>query len=99
MMDIITVKFLLSYASKPLRLFGAVGVICTGFGFLSALLVLLMKFGGYPILSNPFLIISVLLVLMSIQFVTNGLIAEMLMRNYHEGGAVKHIYTVREVLE
>jgi glycosyltransferase involved in cell wall biosynthesis len=91
LLDMITVKFLLSYASRPLRLFGTLGVVCTGLGVLSGLLAIF--------LGNTLLILSALLILMGIQFISNGLLAEMLMRNYHEGGAVKHIYTVRETLD
>ncbi len=101
-LDMIAVKFLLSFSAKPLRLFGSLGMVCLGIGFLAAVLTLLMKLpflGGYNITGNPFLILSALFVITGIQFITNGLLAEMLTRTYYEGGAVKRIYAVREVLE
>lgn len=102
LLDMIAVKFLLSYSAKPLRVFGSIGLVCVGIGGLFGVLTLLMKLpflGGYNITGNPFLLLSALFIIMGVQFVTNGLLAEMLTRTYYEGGAVKHIYTVREVLE
>lgn len=101
-LDMIAIKFLLSYSAKPLRMFGSIGMFCLGLGFLAAMLALLMKLpalGGYSITGNPFLILSALFVIMGVQFITNGLLAEMLTRTYYEGGTVKRIYTVREVLD
>jgi glycosyltransferase involved in cell wall biosynthesis len=101
-LDLIAVKFLLAYSSKPLRLFGSLGMACVGIGFLLGLLAVVMKLpalGGYSITGNPFLILSALFIITGVQFITNGLLAEMLTRTYYEGGTVKHIYTVREVLE
>jgi glycosyltransferase involved in cell wall biosynthesis len=101
-LDMIAVKFLLSYSSKPLRLFGSIGMACLGIGVIAGILAVLMKLpflGGYSITGNPFLILSALFIIMGVQFVANGLLAEMLTRTYYEGGAVKRIYTVREVLE
>lgn len=101
-LDMIAVKFLLSYSAKPLRMFGSIGMACIGLGILTGVLTLLMKLpflGGYNITGNPLLILAALFVIMGVQFITNGLLAEMLTRTYYEGGAVKRIYTVREVLE
>src|SRR5581483_9590993 len=101
-LDLIAVKFLLAYSSKPLRLFGSLGLACVGIGFVLGLLAVVMKLpalGGYSITGNPFLILSALFIITGVQFITNGLLAEMLTRTYYEGGTVKHIYTVREVLE
>ncbi|MEP7289217.1 MAG: glycosyltransferase family 2 protein [Chloroflexota bacterium] len=101
-LDMIAVKFLLAYSGKPLRLFGSLGVISLIIGFLSGVLAIVMKLpflGGYAITGNPFLILSALFIITGVQFITNGLLAEMLTRTYYEGGAVKRIYTVREVLD
>lgn len=101
-LDMIAVKFLISYTAKPLRLFGSIGVACFLLGLLLWLITLLMKlppFGGYAITGNPLLYLGVLLVIMGVQFVTNGLLAEMLTRTYYEGGKVRRIYTIREVLD
>ena len=101
-LDLIAVKFLLAFSSKPLRLFGSLGLFCLGLGFLSGLLALLMKLpalGGYSITGNPFLILCALFIITGVQFITNGLLAEMLTRTYYESGTIKRIYTIREVLE
>ncbi len=101
-LDMIAIKFLLAYSSKPLRLFGSLGLACIGIGVLSGILAVIMKLpslGGYSITGNPFLILSALFIIMGVQFITNGLLAEMLTRTYYEGGSVKRIYTVREVLD
>ncbi len=101
-LDMIAVKFLLEYASKPLRLFGSLGMGSLALGFLTGVLAIIMKLpalGGYSITGNPFLILSALFIITGVQFITNGLLAEMLTRTYYEGGAVKRIYTVREVLD
>jgi glycosyltransferase involved in cell wall biosynthesis len=101
-LDVIAVKFLLAYSSKPLRMFGSLGMFCLGLGFFSAFLALIMKLpalGGYSITGNPFLILSALFIITGVQFITNGLLAEMLTRTYYESGTVKRIYTVREVVE
>jgi glycosyltransferase involved in cell wall biosynthesis len=101
LLDMIGVKFLLSYSAKPLRVFGSIGLVSVVLGVLFAVLTLLMKMpflGGYNITGNPFLVLAALFIIMGVQFITNGLLAEMLTRTYYEGGAVKHIYTVREVL-
>jgi glycosyltransferase involved in cell wall biosynthesis len=101
-LDVIAVKFLLAYSSKPLRMFGSLGMFCLGLGLFSAFLAVIMKLpalGGYSITGNPFLILSALFIITGVQFITNGLLAEMLTRTYYESGTVKRIYTVREVVE
>ncbi len=101
-LDMIAVKFLLAYSSKPLRLFGSLGIICLVIGFVLGILAIVMKLpalGGYSITGNPFLILCALFIITGVQFITNGLLAEMLTRTYYEGGTVKRIYTIREVLE
>jgi glycosyltransferase involved in cell wall biosynthesis len=101
MLDLIAVKFLIAYSAKPLRMFGSLGMACWLLGGLFWFISLLMKLpflGGYAITGNPLLYLGVLLVLAGVQFITNGLLAEMLTRTYYEGGQVKRIYTVREVI-
>jgi glycosyltransferase involved in cell wall biosynthesis len=98
-LDVIAVKFLISYAAKPLRVFGSIGMICFAGGGLLWMLTLLMKlFGNTDITGNPFLLLGAFLLLAGLQFITNGLLAEMLTRTYYEGGKRKRIYSVREVI-
>jgi hypothetical protein len=100
LLDVIAVKFILSYSSKPLRLFGSIGMFALALGILSGILTVIMKFwAGYDITGNPLLILSALFIITGVQFITNGLLAEMLTRIYYESGTVKYIYTVRETLD
>lgn len=100
LLDVIAVKFLLSYSAKPLRLFGSIGIICVLLGLgLGVLALILRLIADLDITGNPLLILSALFLIMGVQFITNGLLAEMLTRTYYEGGTVKRIYTVREVVE
>jgi len=101
-LDMIAVKFLIAYSAKPLRVFGSLGIACLGLGGVLWLITLLMKLpalGGYSITGNPLLFLGVMLVLAGVQFITNGLLAEMLTRTYYEGSKVRTIYTIREVVE
>jgi glycosyltransferase involved in cell wall biosynthesis len=98
-LDILTVKFLLSYSTRPLQIFGLFGLLSGGVG--SILLLVL----GYQRLvlkismaNRPLLLLSILLTILGIQFITLGLLAEIMVRAYHEATG-KATYVVREVLE
>lgn len=84
-MDLITVKFLSHYATKPSYLFGGIGfLLCFG-GIASGLEVLVEKFAvGTFAHRNPFLLLAVFLFILGVQLVLMGLIAELLVRTYHE---------------
>jgi glycosyltransferase involved in cell wall biosynthesis len=97
LLDLFTVKFLTSYANKPIYLFGG-----AGFGLVSLSMVLLTYIGVRKIAFNeslvrsPFLLLTVTLFILGIQSVLMGLIAELLVRTYHESQS-KPTYTVREI--
>jgi glycosyltransferase involved in cell wall biosynthesis len=98
-LDLLTVKFMLSYATRPLHIFGLVGLLSGGAGFLIAMFLTVQKLVyGTEIGGRPLLLLAVLLILVSFQFITLGLLAEMLARIYHES-LEKPIYAVKEVLE
>ncbi len=98
MLDLITVKFLLSYATKPSYVFGAWGLLSGLVGFLLALYLSYDKlFRGAPLAGRPALLLAILLMLIGIQFISMGLLAELLTRTYYEAQN-KHIYTVRRVV-
>ncbi|MBI2997876.1 MAG: glycosyltransferase family 2 protein [Deltaproteobacteria bacterium] len=98
-LDLLTVKFLLSYATRPLHIFGLVGLLSGGIGFVLAVYLTVQKLVyGLEIAGRPLLLLSVLLILVSFQFVTMGLLAEMLARTYHESQN-KPIYVIKEVLD
>jgi len=97
-LDLMTVKFLLSYATRPLHVFGTVGVLSAGLGFLIAFIMTLQRFfTGDGLSDRPLLLLAVLLIFMGVQFITMGLLAELVVRTYHESQK-KPIYFVRRLI-
>jgi glycosyltransferase involved in cell wall biosynthesis len=108
-LDLITVSFLLSYSSRPMQLFGTVGLLSSGLGGLiflylagskvvRGLLYGVQAYRAYSIGTSPWLMLSVLLIVLGVQFLMMGLLGELLTRIYHETQG-KPIYAVRRVLE
>jgi glycosyltransferase involved in cell wall biosynthesis len=98
-LDLITVKFLLDYATRPLQIFGLGGLISLGSGLaLGLYLTILRLFFDTPLSDRPALLLAVLLIFLGVQLITMGLLAELMARTYHEAQG-KPIYMVREVLE
>ncbi|MBI3059852.1 MAG: glycosyltransferase, partial [Deltaproteobacteria bacterium] len=96
---LLTVKFLLSYATRPLHIFGLVGLISGALGFLIAVYLTIGKiFYQLDIGGRPLLLLAVLLIVIGFQFVTMGLLGEMLARTYHESQD-KPIYVIKEILD
>ena len=97
-LDIFTLVFLLSFQGKPMRLFGSVGLITGGLGALIlGYLAYLKVFEGALLSTRPILWLGVMLVILGVQFMFFGLLAEMITRTYHESQG-KSIYVVREVI-
>lgn len=97
-LDLITVKFLLSYATRPIQVFGLLGFASGSVGFLIALVMTIQRqFFGVPLADRPLLFLAILLIFVGIQFISLGLIAELQARTYHESQQ-KPVYYVREVL-
>lgn len=98
-LDILTVKFLLSYSTRPLQIFGVLGLASGGVGFILALWLsyqrLILKISAA---NRPLLLLAVLLIVVGFQFVTLGLLAEIIVRVYHESTG-KSIYYVREIID
>ena len=98
-LDLLTVKFLNSYSTRPSHVFGPIGVMSGLTGFAIALYLTVQKFVyDAEIGSRPLLLLAVLLILIGFQFVTMGLLGEMLARTYHESQE-RQVYVVGEVLE
>lgn len=96
MLDLMTVKFLGSFATTPLYLFGTIGMVMNGAAFLIGAYVLYQKYGlGIFAHRNPLLLLAVFLSVLGFLFVMMGLLAELLMRTYHESQG-KNIYVIRE---
>ena len=98
-LDLLTVKFLLSYSTRPLQMFGLIGVPMGFLGFMiAAYLSYERLFGHESIANRPLLLLAVLLIFTGIQLVTMGLLAEIMARTYHESQD-KPIYVIRDVRE
>ncbi len=98
MLDLLTVKFLMSYWTRPIQIFGLLGVCLGGLGILLGALLSYQKIVlGVALANRPLLLLAVLLVLVGFQFVSIGLLGEMLVRTYHESQR-KPIYAVREII-
>jgi len=98
-LDLMTVKFLLSYATRPLQIFGLLGITMGGVGaVITGWLAYLRLFGYQSIANRPLLLFGILLVFTGVQLVTLGLLAEMQVRTYHESQN-KSTYVIREIRE
>lgn len=97
-LDLFTVKFLLDYSHKPMRLFGGTGISLIGISFvLLAYLFIRRVFFLVSVLGSPLFQISVMLLILGFQSILMGLIAELLARTYHESQS-KPTYTIRAIL-
>ena len=84
-LDLMTVKFLVSYSNKPMYLFGGLGLVSILCGWLLSALALYQKFlQDVKVHRNPLLLLSVFLCIVGIQFILFGLVAELIIRTYHE---------------
>jgi glycosyltransferase involved in cell wall biosynthesis len=96
-LDLITVKFLISFSTKPIQFFGRFGFLSIGGGILISLYLTVVKLMGHDIGKRPLLLLGVLLIILGVQLVAMGLLGEMLVRVYHETQH-KPIYVTRKVL-
>jgi len=98
LLDLLTVRFLLSYSTRPIQMFGLLGLLSFVIG------AVLLAYLGYvrlvlqqPIADRPLILLALLLTMVGVQLVTMGLLGELVVRTYHESQG-KPIYAVREVL-
>jgi glycosyltransferase involved in cell wall biosynthesis len=97
-LDLFTVKYLLDYSHKPMRLFGGAGVISMfGSGVMLSYLFIRKLFEGISILGSPLFQLGVMFFILGFQSILMGLIAELLARTYHESQR-KPTYTIRKIL-
>lgn len=97
-LDLITVKFLQSFSTKPIQFFGPVGVLSGFLGFLILLYLSVDKlFFGHDIGGRPLILLGALLIIVGIQLIGMGLLGEMLVRVYHESQR-KPIYVIKKIL-
>src|SRR3989454_1868380 len=97
--DLMTIKFMASYQTKPLYVFGWVGLMTFALSFVCAVFAFLMKYANWPhhadFIQTPLPVLAMVMLVLGIQFFLMGLLAEMQVRTYHESQA-KAIYAVRE---
>jgi glycosyltransferase involved in cell wall biosynthesis len=98
-LDLLTVKFLLSYSTRPFQIFGLIGLVVGVLGtVITGYLVYVRLMGEQSIANRPLLFFGGLLILTGLQLVTVGLLAELQARTYHESQD-KPIYAIREIRE
>lgn len=100
-LDLITIKFLMSFSTKPIYVFGGLGVLSMLGASLSGAAVIYQKFISTSPLAmnrNPLLVLTAMLITASIQFVLMGLLAEILVRTYHESQN-RPIYVIEKIFE
>jgi glycosyltransferase involved in cell wall biosynthesis len=97
-LDLMTVKFLSSYSTRPLQMFGSVGLVLGGLGVLMCAWVTYQRFFGYQSANRPLLIVGCMMALVGVMLIMNGLVAELQSRTYHESQD-KPTYVIREIRE
>jgi hypothetical protein len=109
LLDLATVSFLISYSNRPMQLFGTFGLLSSGLGGFIGLYLVGAKvlrgllygeeaFRSFRIGTSPWTMLSVLLIVLGVQFLMMGLLGEIMTRTYHEAQD-KPIYVVRRVLD
>jgi len=98
LLDLFTVKFLSSYEDKPIYLFGGTGLILCFISLLIMLFLLIRKIFWYiTVLTSPLFMLSIMIFILGFQSILMGLIAEMLVRTYHESQG-KTVYHIGEMI-
>jgi hypothetical protein len=96
--DMMTIKFMASYQTKPIYVFGTFGMIAFAISVFAGLYALFLKlFHKADFVQTPLPILAIVMFAVGVQFLLMGLLAEMLVRTYHESQA-KRIYAVRETI-
>ena len=99
LLDLLTVKFLLSYSTRPVQIFGLLGITMLIPGMIiTGWLAFVKIFGGQAIGNRPLLLFGILMIFTGVQLLTLGLLAELQARTYHESQN-KPTYVIREIRE
>ena len=97
-LDLFTVKFLISYADKPIYLFGGAGVLLMLMSFITLFILILRRITiDEHMIRSPLLLLTTMLFILGFQSILLGLVAELLARTYHESQA-KPTYNVKKVI-
>jgi glycosyltransferase involved in cell wall biosynthesis len=96
LLDLLTVKFLSGYSTRPIQIFGAIGLVLGIIGALWTAILVFEKIAlGRGLHDRPALLLAILLLIVGVQFVSLGLLGEMLTRTYHESQD-KPVYVIKE---
>ena len=98
LLDLLTVRFLLSYSTRPIHIFGGLGLAGFALGTVLGIYLSFIKFAlGQDIGGRPLLLLAILLMVLGVQLISMGLLGELVVRTYYEALG-KPIYVLREVL-
>jgi glycosyltransferase involved in cell wall biosynthesis len=95
-LDMITIKFLQSFSTKPMQAFGPIGLLSGFIGLCINLYLVIEWFSGHPIGHRPLLLLGTLLIIVSILLIGMGLLGEMLVSTYHESEQKKPLYVLKK---
>jgi len=93
--DLMTIKFMASYQTKPIYVFGTFGMLAFFLSLIAGIWAIVLKIEGTSFIQTPLPVVAVVMLAISVQFFLMGLLAELLVRTYHESQD-KAIYAVRE---
>jgi glycosyltransferase involved in cell wall biosynthesis len=98
-LDIIILKYLLSYSQKPIQIFGLIGLF-TGLvgGIITIYLIIMRLFFNAALSSRPLFTLSIFMIFIGVQLITMGILGELLMRTYHEASG-KPTYAIKQILD
>jgi glycosyltransferase involved in cell wall biosynthesis len=97
-LDLMTVKFLSAYKTRPLQMFGSVGMLMGASGLLMCAWVIYQRFFGFQSANRPLFWVGAFMIVVAVNMIMTGLLAEMLSRTYHESQD-KPTYVIREIRE
>jgi len=97
-LDIIFIKYMINYSQRPIQIFGLIGLITGGIGSILTLYLIIMRlFFEQALASRPLFTLSIFMIFIGVQLITMGIIAELIMRTYHEAQN-KPTYAIKEII-
>ncbi len=97
-LDIIFIKYMINYSQRPIQIFGLIGLITGGIGSILTLYLIIMRlFFEQALSARPLFTLSIFMIFIGVQLITMGIIAELIMRTYHEAQN-KPTYAIKEII-
>ena len=98
-LDIIILKYLLSYSQRPIQIFGLMGLVTGSIGCIVTIYLIIMRlFFNVPLSSRPLFTLSIFMIFIGLQLITMGILGELIMRTYHEASG-KPTYAIRQIID